>query len=94
MSTPTPAATNAAKAGIGFGSALAITISWSVNKIDALGHRARLPVVDLRGLLCPETSVIDFGLRQHEWFERVVTEEKIYGAASPRSSPWCSASSF
>lgn len=24
--------TNAAKAGIGFGSALAITISWSVNK--------------------------------------------------------------
>jgi hypothetical protein len=32
MSTSTPAASNAAKAGIGFGSALAITISWSVNK--------------------------------------------------------------
>jgi len=31
MSTSAPA-TNAAKAGIGFGSALAITISWSVNK--------------------------------------------------------------
>jgi len=27
-----PAASNAAKVGIGFGSALAITISWSVNK--------------------------------------------------------------
>ncbi len=27
-----PAATNAAKVGIGFGTALAITISWSVNK--------------------------------------------------------------
>jgi hypothetical protein len=26
-----PAASNAAKAGIGFGSALAITISWSAN---------------------------------------------------------------
>ena len=31
VSTSAPA-TNAAKAGIGFGSALAITISWSVNK--------------------------------------------------------------
>jgi hypothetical protein len=27
-----PGASNAAKAGIGFGSALAITISWSANK--------------------------------------------------------------
>ena len=27
-----PAASNAAKVGIGFGSALAITISWSANK--------------------------------------------------------------
>lgn len=27
-----PAASTAAKAGIGFGTALAITISWSVNK--------------------------------------------------------------
>lgn len=30
--TAAPAAANAAKVGIGFGSALAITISWSVNK--------------------------------------------------------------
>jgi len=29
--TSRPAASNAAKVGIGFGSALAITISWSVN---------------------------------------------------------------
>jgi hypothetical protein len=29
--TVPPAAANAAKVGIGFGSALAITISWSVN---------------------------------------------------------------
>jgi hypothetical protein len=28
----TPAASSAAKVGIGFGSALAITISWSANK--------------------------------------------------------------
>ncbi len=28
----TPTASNAAKVGIGFGSALAITISWSMNK--------------------------------------------------------------
>ena len=30
--SPTAHAGNAAKVGIGFGSALAITISWSVNK--------------------------------------------------------------
>lgn len=30
--TPAPIASSAAKAGIGFGSALAITISWSANK--------------------------------------------------------------
>jgi len=30
--TAPPAAANAAKVGIGFGSALAITISWSLNK--------------------------------------------------------------
>jgi hypothetical protein len=32
VTTATPTASNAAKAGIGFGSALAITISWSANK--------------------------------------------------------------
>lgn len=31
VNTVPPAASNAAKVGIGFGSALAITISWSVN---------------------------------------------------------------
>ena len=31
MPGATPTASNAAKAGIGFGSALAITISWSAN---------------------------------------------------------------
>ena len=30
--TAAPAASNAAKVGIGFGSALAITISWSIHK--------------------------------------------------------------
>lgn len=30
--TSTPSASSAAKVGIGFGSALAITISWSVNQ--------------------------------------------------------------
>lgn len=30
--TATPTAANAAKAGVGFGSALAITISWSMNQ--------------------------------------------------------------
>jgi hypothetical protein len=30
--TTTPTGSNAAKVGIGFGSALAITISWSANK--------------------------------------------------------------
>jgi hypothetical protein len=30
--TASPTASDAAKVGIGFGSALAITISWSVNK--------------------------------------------------------------
>ena len=51
VTAATPTASSAAKAGIGFGSALAITISWSVNKsiIWAIIHGA---VMVLRHLLC------------------------------------------
>ena len=52
-----PAASGAAKAGIGFGSALAITISWSAKQVDSLGDCSRLPVVDLRDLLCRQISL-------------------------------------
>jgi len=48
--------TQAAKAGIGFGSALAITISWS-QQVRSLGLHPRRAVLVLRRLLPAEAPV-------------------------------------
>ena len=47
----------ATRAGIGFGSALAITISWSANKSLLLGDRARAAFLAVRDLL--RDSILD-----------------------------------
>ena len=49
------------KSGISFGSALAITISWSKMALDSLGHDPRSAFLVLRDLLRPDTVRVETG---------------------------------
>jgi|SoiMethySBSTD1v2_1073268.scaffolds.fasta_scaffold12164_10 hypothetical protein len=81
--------TQAAKAGIGFGSALAITISWS-QQVRSLGLHPRRAVLVLRRLLPAEAPVAAPGPASQSWSSSgrvIVPEATITAPALRLTSP-------